>query len=116
MREGLAAIWASTFTKKALTLAIPTLGTWTAFYTNFKMSFIHINVKNEAIAWLTTTSITKNLPLRDYISQFKNHITLSEITHEDTLINFFSRGIPTPLMKQIYGMDTVPTTIDEWYA
>ena len=77
---------------------------------------IHIDVKNEAIAWLTTTSVTKNLPLGDYISQFKNHVALSEITHEDTLINFFSRGIPAPLMKRIYGMDTVPTTISDWYT
>ena len=61
-------------------------------------------------------SITKNLPLGDYISQFKNHVTLSEITHEDTLINFFSRGIPAPLIKQIYGMDTVPAMIDKWYT
>ena len=115
MKEGSAAIWASTFTKKALALTPPSLGTWTAFQTDFKTSFIHIDVKNEAIAWLTTTSITKSLPLGDYISQFKNHIALSEITHEDTLINFFSRGIPAPLMKRIYGMDTVPTTINDWY-
>ena len=116
MKEGLAAIWASIFTKKALALTIPTLETWTAFLANFKTSFIHIDVKNKAVAWLTTTSVTKNLPLGDYISQFKNHVALSEITHEDTLINFFSRGIPAPLMKQIYGMDTVPPTINEWYT
>ena len=70
MKEGSAAIWASTFTKKALALTPPSLGTWTAFQTDFKTSFIHIDVKNEAIAWLTTASITKNLPLGDYISQF----------------------------------------------
>ena len=99
MKEGSATIWASAFTKKALALANPNLGTWTAFYDDFKTSFIHIDIKNKAIAWLTPTSITKNLPLGDYISQFKNHIALSEITHEDTLINFFSRGIPAPLMK-----------------
>ena len=99
MKEGSAAIWASTFTKKALALTPPSLGTWTAFQADFKTSFIHIDVKNEAISWLTTTSITKNLPLRDYISQFKNHVALSEITHEDILVNFFSRGIPAPLMK-----------------
>ena len=116
MKEGSAAIWASTLTKKALSLPTPSLGSWTAFHDNFKTSFVHIDVKNEAIASLTTTSVTKNLPLGDYISQFKNHIALSEITHEDTLINFFSRGIPAPLMKRIYGMDTVPTTIDEWYT
>ena len=95
MKEGLATIWASTFTKKALALPTPVPGTWTAFYDNFKTSFIHIDVKNKAIVWLTTTLVT-NLPLGDYISQFKNHITLSEITHEDTLINFFLRGIPAP--------------------
>ena len=116
MKEGSAAIWASTITKKALALTIPTLGTWTAFLADFQTSFIHIDVKNVAIAWLTTTSVTKNLPLRDYISQFKNLVALSKITHEDTLINFSSRGIPAPLMKQIYSMDTVPTKIDKWYT
>ena len=68
MKEGSATIWASTFTKKALALTIPTLGTWTAFLADFSTSFIHIDVKNAAIAWLTTTSVTKNLPLGDYIS------------------------------------------------
>ena len=116
MQEGSAATWASTFTKKALLLSTPTLGTWTNFHNDFKTLFIHINVKNEAIAWLTTTTISNNLPLGDYISQFKNQVALSEINHEDTLINFFSRGIPASLMKQIYGMDTVPTKIDDWYT
>ena len=115
MREESAVTWASTFTKKALALTPPTLGTWTRFYSDFKTSYIHIDVKNEAIAWLTTTCISKNLPLGDYISQFKNHVALSEITHEDALINFFSRGIPVSLMKQIYAMDTVPTKIDDWF-
>ena len=92
MKEGSATTWASTFTS-------PTLGTWTSFYANLKTSFIHIDVKNKAIAWLITTTVSKNLPLRDYISQFKNHVTLSEITHEDAIINFFSRGVPVTLMK-----------------
>ena len=68
MKEGSATIWASTFTKKALALTPPSLGTWAAFQADFKTSFIHVNVKNEAIAWLTTTSVTKNLPLGDYKS------------------------------------------------
>ena len=51
----------------------------------------------------------------EYISKFKNNTALSEINNEDVLINFFSRGIPPSLMKKIYGMDTVPTTIDKWY-
>ena len=71
-------------------------------------------MKNEAITWLTNTTVSNKLPLKDYISQFKNQVALSKITHEDTLINFFSRGLPPSLMKRIYGMDTVPMKIDEW--
>ena len=107
IRERSAATWASTITKKALTLTPPTLGTWNDFYSDFKKSFIHIDIKNESITWLTTTTISKTLPLRDNISQFKNHITLSKITNKDALISFFARGIPVPLMKRIYAMDTI---------
>ena len=115
MKEGSATTWASTVTKKALALTPPTLGRWDNFVKEFKTAFIHINVKNEAIAWLTNTIVTPKLPLGDYISQFKNQVAISEITHEDTLINFFLRGIPSALMKRIYGMDTVPTKIEDWY-
>ena len=65
MKEGSAVTWASTFTKKTLALVPPTLGTWTSFYTDFRTLFIHIDVKNEAMAWLTTALISKNLPLGD---------------------------------------------------
>ena len=113
MKEGSAATWASTFTKKALSLTLPTLGSWTNFHNDFKTSFIHIDVKNEAIAWLTTTIVSNKLLLGDYISQFKNQVALSKITHEDTLIDFFSRGLPPSFMKRIYRMDMVPTKIDD---
>ena len=49
LKEGSAVTWASIFNKKALALNPLTLRTWTSFYTDFKISFIHINVKNEAI-------------------------------------------------------------------
>ena len=71
MKEGSVPTWTSTVTKKALALTPPSLGTWNDFYSNFKKSFIHIKVKNELITWLTTTTISKMLPLGDYISQFK---------------------------------------------
>ena len=100
MKEGSAATWASTVTKKALALSPPNLGRWEDFVREFKTAFIHIDIKNEAIGWLTNTIVSPKLPLGDYISQFKNQVAISEITHEDTLINFFSRGIPPALMKE----------------
>ena len=115
MREGAAALWALTETEAAFKRNPPSFGTWQDFLNKFSALFILENTKEQAIAWLTTTKVDKKTPLMDYISQFKNNAALSKINNEDVLINFFSRGIPPSLMKRIYGMDTVPTTIDKWY-
>ena len=115
MREGSAALWALTETEAAFKRNPPSFGTWQDFLDKFSASFILENTKDQAIAWMTTTKVDKKTPLMEYILQFKNNAALSEINNKDVLINFFSRGIPPPLMKRIYGMDTVPTTIDKWY-
>ena len=115
MREGSAALWSLTETEAALKRNPPNFGTWQNFLNKFSASFILENTKDQAIAWMTTTKVDKKTPLMDYISQFKNNAALSEISNEDVLINFYSRGIPSFLMKKIYGMDTVPNTIEKWY-
>ena len=53
--------------------------------------------------------------LMEYISTFKNHIALANISNANILIGYFSTGIPPPLMRRIMSMDTAPSTIDEWY-
>ena len=115
MREGSAALWSLTETEAALKRNPPNFGTWQDFLNKFSALFILENTKDQAIAWMTTARVDKKTPLMDYISQFKNNAALSEISNEDVLINFYSRGIPPFLMKKIYGMDTVPTTIEKWY-
>ena len=75
--------------------------------------FILKNTKDQAIAWLSTTKVNEKLNLLEYISKFKNNAALSRITNQDILINFFSRGIPTQLMKRIYLMDTIPNTVEK---
>ena len=115
MREGSAALWSLTETEAALKRNPPNFGTWQNFLNKFSTSFILENTKDQAIAWMTTTRVDKKTPLMDYISQFKNNAALSKISNGDVLINFYSRGIPSFLMRKIYGMDTVPNTIDKWY-
>ena len=115
MREGLAALWSLTETEAALKRNPPNFGTWQNFLNKFSTSFILENTKDQAITWMMTTKVDKKTPLMDYISQFKNNAALSEINNEDILINFYSRGIPSFLMKKIYGMDTVPDSIEKWY-
>ena len=53
--------------------------------------------------------------LVEYISTFKNHVALTNIFDPNVLIRYFSAGIPPPLMCCIMSMDTVSSTIDDWY-
>lgn len=75
MTEGAAALWATTFVTKALATGTLNFGTFANFCTEFKQSFIQENVKDQAMAWLSTTQVSKTLPLGEYISQFKNNQT-----------------------------------------
>ena len=115
MKEGSARLWALTETKTAFTNNPPGFRTWADFLKKFNESFILENTKEQAIAWLSTTKVNNKIDLLDYISKFKNNVTLSGITDQNVLINFFSKGIPTQLMRRIYSMDTVPTTMEKWY-
>ena len=115
MKKGSARLWALTETKTAFTRNPPDFGTWTDFLKRFNDLFILENTREQAIAWLSTTKVNDKINLLDYISQFKNNAALSGITDQNVLINFFSRGIPTQLMRRIYSMDTIPTTIEKWY-
>ena len=115
MKEGAAELWALTETEAAFVRNPPGFGTWTDFIKKFNDSFILENTKEQAIAWLTTTKVNDKLDILNYISKFKNNTALSGITDENVLINFFSRGIPTQLMRRIYSMDIVPTTMEKWY-
>ena len=115
MKEGAAGLWALTETKPAFTRNPPGFGTWADFLQRFNDSFILENTKEQAIAWLTTTKVNDRIDILDYISKFKNNAALSGITDQNILINFFSRGIPTQLMRRIYSMDIIPTTMEKWY-
>ena len=54
--------------------------------------------------------------LESYISTFQSNTTCAGITDHNVLISFFATGIPTPLIKQIMSLDTVPDKINEWYT
>ena len=114
MKKGSARLWALTETKTAFNNLLG-FGTWADFLKKFNESFILKNTKEQAIAWLSTTKVNDKIDILDYILKFKNNAALSGITDQNVLINFFSRGIPTQLMRRIYSMDNIPTTMEKWY-
>ena len=107
MKEGAAGLWTLTETETAFTRNPPGFRTWADFLKRFNDSFILKNTREQAIAWLTTTKVNDKIDILDYISRFKNNAALSGITDQNILINFFSRGIPTQLMRRIYSMDNI---------
>ena len=121
MTKGAAQTWAATFRQKAITGATISMGTFDNFVKEFRTAFEHHDIVGNAISWLThKRMISKNNgtfepPLTTYIATFQNHVAQSRITDHNVLIRFFLAGIPSGLMKSIYSMETVPTTIDDWY-
>ena len=109
MKEGSASLWALTETEKAFINTPPGFRTWADFLQRFNDSFILENTREQAIAWLTTTKVNDKIDILDYISKFKNNAALSGITNQNVLINFFSRGIPTQLMRRIYSIVAAAT-------
>ena len=59
---------------------------------------------------------TYSSPLNQYILEFQNHVTWANIKDPNILIRYFSARIPSSLMRQIMFMDTISTTIQEWYS
>ena len=122
MTKGSALTWAATFRENSVDVTgTVTLGTYVNFITKFNEDFKQRDIAGTAIAWLTTKRMilkkdqTYSPPLNQYISEFQNHVTQANIKDPNVLIGYFSARIPPSLMQQIMFMDTIPTTIQEWY-
>ena len=106
--------WASDYFEQAMAQQPVTFGTFEEFIKNFKKDFTPIDSVGSAIAKLRTLS-QKN-SVEEYISEFRTAAVRSKITDNAALIEFFSTGLKHALVHRILGMDTVPTTIEDWYA
>ena len=123
MTKGPALTWAATFRENSVdSTGTVTLGTYGDFIAKFNEDFKQRDTTGTAIAWLTTKRMvpkkdrTYSPPLNQYISEFQNHVARANIKDPNVLIGYFSAGIPPTLMRRIMSMDTVPTTIQEWYS
>ena len=83
------------------------------FETNFKKTFFPIDTASASIAKLQT--LTQKGSIKKYITNFRTAAVRSSITQDAALIEFFSTALKPALVHCIMGMDTVPTTIAEWY-
>jgi len=113
MKKAVAQSWATDYYEQALAQNPPSFGTWENFEKEFKKSFMPVDTAGTAIAKLRT--LTQKGTVEEYITKFRTHAHRSTIKDQHALIEFFTTGLKTPLVNRIYGMDTVPDTIEGWY-
>ena len=114
MKKGVAQAWASNYFEQAMAQNLVTFGTFDNFIDNFKEVFTPIDSIGSAIVKLQTLS--QKWPIKEYISEFCTAAIHSKIANNAALIEFFTTGLKPALVHQILGMDTVPKTIEDWYA
>ena len=125
MTKGATLSWAATFCNSAISGSIINMGTFADFALKFETFFKHYDTTGNAVTWLSTKQIIK-LKGRDgayrykpsltcYISNFQNYITQIQVTDNNVLIGYYSARIPPKLMCHIMSIDTIPSTINEWY-
>lgn len=112
MKKGPAQGWATTFAADAI--QAKTWGKFADFKIQLEKSFLSTDLAANSLTILQT--ITQGESVLDYINSFKIAAHRSGIKDDTVLIRLFSEGLEPRLARRIYGMDTPPTTIDDWYT
>ena len=113
MKKGSALGWATTFTSNAINNK--KFETFTNFKNSLTKAFLTTDLKAKALAHLQSIAQTKDKIL-PYINEFKIAAHLSGIVNQTVLISLFAEGLNPALMHHIYSMDSIPSTINEWYT
>ena len=90
------------------------LGTWVACKQALENAFLISDIPGNAQAKLQTLKQTGRAD--EYIGQFWILAQWSKITKETVLIKYFMEGLKPKLLEKIYSLQTIPTTIKNWYS
>ena len=113
-RSGTAAAFADNLTSVALAYDPPNYGTWPDFQAEFERTFISSDVAGEARSDLFT--LKQDGDADGYVAQFKILAMRAGITETNALVEYFQRGLKPALLNRIYGMNQLPSTMEEWYS
>ena len=115
MNSGPAQAWKESFiTQKTDANGNMNLGTWVACKEALENAFLISDIPGNARAKLQTLKQTGRA--NEYVGQFWILAQQSKITDETTLIEYFMEGLKPKLLEKIYSLQTIPTTIENWYS
>jgi len=115
MNKGSAQAWKESFIiEKTNRNGTISFGTWNACKKAIEDAFLISDIPGNARAKLRTLRQTGSA--NEYVGQFRILAQRSKITDDAALIEYFMEGLKPKLLEKIYALETIPTTIDEWYS
>jgi len=91
------------------------LGTWDKFKRALRESFSAPDKEGDAVTKMETETMSGQTA-NEYIKQFKIYVAESKVTQDRPLVEWFMKGLNTPLLDRILNLENPPTTIRGWYT
>jgi Retrotransposon gag protein len=113
MTGGTTAGWKESFINDVHAQTPVDFGTWDAFKAAVTAAFEPIDDQGAARTQMKTLKQGTS-GVQDYISQFRILKERSGLTDNASLIEYFMDGLHPKLLEKVYGMETVPTTLENW--
>src|SRR5271154_5132466 len=115
LKGGTAAAWKEAFYQDSINKdRDPDYGKAKDFIVKFRTAFLPTDAPGEARAQLRQLRQGKDTT-DEYIAQFRILSGRSGISDQAALIEYFMEGLNTGTLQKIFGMTTIPTTIQKWY-
>jgi hypothetical protein len=114
MTSGTAKTWKEAYLDEILANKKPDFGKFDDFLKKIKEAFSSSDSEGEARAQLRQLRQGTG-QVDDYIAQFRILAGRSKVTDNKALIEYFMEGIHKSILQKIFALETVPTTIKDWY-
>jgi len=113
MKDGTAGSWKQSFWTQAR--ENNNLGTWDQFKRALRESFSISDKEGDAVTKMETEMMSSQMA-DEYIERFKIYVAKSKVTQDRPLVEWFMKGLNTPLLDRILNLKNPPTMIQGWYT
>jgi len=113
MKDGTAESWKQLFWKQAR--ENNNLGIWNEFKRALRELFSAPDREGDAVTKMETETISSQTA-NEYIEQFKIYAAKSKVTQDRPLVEWFMKGLNTPLLDRILNLENPLTIIQGWYT
>ena len=113
MKDGTAGPWKQSFWTQAR--ENKTLGTWRQFKKALRELFSAPDKEGDTVTKMETEMMSGKMANK-HIEQFKIYAAESKIMQDRSLIEWFMKGLNTPLLDRILNLENPMTMIQGWYT